>query len=384
MSMKMTRCLAISAIFALLILMTSCSDLGNKEAEAEAEREKALPAQEVRVEKVRRGSITENIAVTGTVKPYRESKLGPKLAGRIGKVHVEEGDLVKEGQPLVSLDTSELLIARDRAVAMLETVKAQVNQAEVQLRNTRREWERLKALYEKKIISEQKFEKMDAAKEMAESQLALARARLNEALKGLEHCEDQLSDAVTRAPFDGVVVGKYVNEGEIVSPMAPRPMIWLMDISRVYVEAEVPEKRFAQIKPGQSAVIAVDGLPGRVFSGRVVLVKPFVNPVSRTFLVKIEIPNPEMLLKSGMFARVKIEVKSIKNALLVPMKAVLQRGGRNIAFVVENGVAKKRELKTGISDEKMIQVLAGLREGELVIVEGNYGMIDGTRVKPVM
>jgi len=311
----------------------------------------------VKVIEAKRGDMQNSLSVTGTFYPWQEAKIESKVAGKIEKFLVKEGDEVEKGKPLVQLEKKERLIA--------------LAQAEASFENAEGDWKRMKELYAKRAISQQQYDKVRSGYKMAKANLDMAQAQL-------DNCD-------IRAPFSGVIVQKFRNEGEMVAqpmgmPSTP-PLVVLMDISRVKVEVDIPEKRIGEVKVGQSAYVTVDGYPDKIFEGRVINVVPFVDPVSRTFKVKIEVPNEGKLLKSGMFARVKMVTKKHQNVLVVPLKAILKRGQEEVVFVVEDSLAHLRRVKTGLSDEGKIEILSGINEGDRVIIEGNYGLTEDTKVE---
>ena len=189
--------------------------------------------------------------------------------------------------------------------------------------------------------------------------------------------------AEVRAPISGTIIRYYVDIGDSVIPQEPMPQepvinITYMDTVRIVVN--VGEEDIAKLRKGEKVRVSVDAYPGENFPGRVVKVAPAVDPRSRKIKTEIEVENIDHRLKPGMFADVEIVFKEHKDVLVVPTIAVLEREGRNILFTVEDGRAKLREVKTGISDDEKIEIVEGLTEGESVIVEGNFGLTDGAKV----
>jgi len=189
--------------------------------------------------------------------------------------------------------------------------------------------------------------------------------------------------AEVKAPIKGTVIRYYVDIGESVIPQEPMPQEPVLNIAymdKVKIVVNVGEKDISKLRKGEKVRVSVDAYPRENFRGRVVRVAPAVDLRSRKVKVELEIENKDHRLKPGMFADVEIIYNEHKNVLVVPRIAVLEKEGRKILFTVEDERAKLREVKTGVSDEEKTEIVEGLTEGESVIIEGNYGLIDGAKV----
>jgi len=190
--------------------------------------------------------------------------------------------------------------------------------------------------------------------------------------------------AEVRAPINGTVIRYYVDIGDAVIPQEPMPQEPVLNIAymdKVKIVVNVGEKDIPKVRKDEKVHISVVAYPGESFLGKVVRVAPAVDPRSRKLNVEVEVDNKDRRLKPGMYADVDIIYKEHKNVLVVPRIAVLEKEGRDILFTVEDGRARLREVKTGASDEERIEIVEGLKEGESVIVEGNYGLPDGAIVE---
>jgi len=189
--------------------------------------------------------------------------------------------------------------------------------------------------------------------------------------------------AEVKAPIKGTVIRYYVDIGDSVIPQEPMPQEPVLNIAymdKVKIVVNVGEKDISKLRKGEKVRVSVDAYPGESFLGRVMRVAPAVDPRSRKVKVELEIENKDHRLKPGMFADVEIIYEEHKNVLVVPRIAVLEREERKVLFTVEDDRAKLREVKTGVSDEEKIEIVEGLTEGESVVIEGNYGLIDGAKV----
>lgn len=190
--------------------------------------------------------------------------------------------------------------------------------------------------------------------------------------------------AEVKSPIEGIVIKYYVDIGDSVIPQEPMPQEPVVNIAymdKVKIVVNVGEKDITKLRKGKKVRVSVDAYPEENFLGRVVKVAPAVDPRSRKLKVELEIENKDHRLKPGMFADVEIIYNEHSNVLVVPRISVLEKEGRTILFTVEDDRAKLREVKTGISDEEKIEIVEGLNEGESVIVEGNYGLVDGAKVE---
>jgi multidrug efflux pump subunit AcrA (membrane-fusion protein) len=185
--------------------------------------------------------------------------------------------------------------------------------------------------------------------------------------------------APVSSPLKGTVGKIYLDKGASVLPNIPLALIINMD--RVKVKIDISERYLLLISKGQIAEVRVDAYPEELFSGKVSRVSPLVNPGSRTAPVEISMANPGHRLKSGMFARVNIAVKEHKDVLTLPRRAILEKGEKKMVFVVEGALARKREVQTGIIRKERVEITGGLKEGERIVIEGNYGLKDGMSVK---
>jgi len=370
----------ISVVIGLALLVCGCQNSGSEEKIAPKASKVAEPAM-VKVVAVKRGDISVPISATGAIFPEYESKIGPKISGTIEIVHVDEGDQVKKGQTLARLDQKDLLIAVRQGQAAVRVAEAQLKEAEVKVGNLRRERERLANLFQKNVISQQRYDDIDTAYSMAVVRVEVIRAQILSCRENLAMAEQKLKDTVIVAPFSGLIVKRFINQGEFVSTMPPSPLFLIMNIDRIKTEVGLPEIHLARINIGNPVEVKVDTYPGITFRGKISTINPMVDPVSRAFKIKVEIPNKDHRLKPGMFARAKIYPEIHKDALIVPFKSVMKREGSTVVFVIDGDTVSLRAVTAGINNEREIEVIDGLGEGEEVVIEGHYGMADKTKVK---
>ncbi len=355
---------------------------------AESQPKKIQPGDANRVQEaiqadvveVRRGDVSRPLVVTGTVLPSLEANVGSKIAGRIEKIAVEEGGEVRQGDLLFRMERSDLLLAEKAARATLAMAEASLREASLAQEKTGRDRERYAALRERKVISQQQLDDSETAHALAASRLDLAKGRLAEAEAGLALSRQRLEDSVVFAPFSGVVVKKTVNEAEIVSPGVP--VIALMAIDRVKAEVEIPETSLTAVKRGTPVRVLLDALPGETFRGAVSRLNARVSPLSRSFKAEIDIPNPARRIQPGMFARITVATDLIRNAIVIPQRAMVTDGRGNPAvFAVREERAVSLGIRTGLIGGGLVEVREGLSAGERVVVGGNYGMEENVQIR---
>ena len=366
----------------VLTLLAGCGSSGSEPKKMRPPEESRAPAAvHADVVEVRRGEVSRPLVLTGTILPAQESNVGAKIAGRIERILVEEGMPVRQGAIIFRMEQRELEMAEKAARAGLAMAEASLREATLTLENVTRDKERMARLYETRTISRQKYDDITTAHALALSRIDLAKAHQSEADANLNLALQRLRDAAVTAPFSGMVVKKYVNEAEVVG--AGVPVIAIMSIDRVKAEVEIPENRLTGVRRGAAVEVALDALSQEVFRGAVSRLNTRVNPQSRCFKAEIDIANPGQRIKPGMFARITIAADIVRNAIVLPSRAlVTDERGNAAVFVVKNDRAVSRRIRPGLAGDSLIEVREGLAAGERVVVAGNYGMEENTLIAP--
>ncbi len=372
---KLTVCLLIPA----LLMTAGCRK--KKKQVAQKAPEKPVPVQ---VATIRNRAFWLTISSIGTAKPDQIVYLKSKIPGKIIRVTVNEGDRIHRGERLLELDPTDYRLAVANAREALKAARLAHEEAVVSLKNIMKDWTRYHRLYEKRVISKQKWDHMDAAKRKAQIFQEITRARVSRAKVALEIAQTNLRHTRIVAPFDGVVTRRLVDPGDRVYTMPPTVLMVVMDISRIKVVSDLPEKEMPLIHPGTPVFISFDALPGKVFEGRITRIYPRVDPVTRNFSIEMDLKNPDRAMKAGMFAHVRVRVKKVQG-LVIPRSALLKIPGTGTyyAFKVTGDTVKKVNLKTGIVQDTFVQVLGGLREGDRVVTVGNAALRTGRKIRIV-
>ncbi len=326
----------------------------------------------VQVRQVEIQSLPEVQVYSGTVEPLERVRLATRIMGWVEKMLVEEGQQVQKGQLLVKLRSKDL-------EARLAQAEASLAEAQAQYENTRVNFKRIESLFKKQAATRKELDDMKTA-------FTSAKAHLEAAKQMKAEVQELLQYTRLIAPFDGVVTRKLVEEGDLASP--GQPILEVETTNQFKIVIQVPESDIQKIRPGMTARIQVAaahiGTNGKSYQGTVTRIIPSANPLSRQFEVQVMLHESGLPIKSGMFARVQLNLGS-KNTLLVPEQAVFKRGQLEGLFVIdENYRAHLRWVQTGKRKDHSVEILAGLNPGEQVVVQSESKLLDGqlVEVKP--
>ena len=253
------------------------------------------PAPAVAAEASAASAASASPFLSGTTEAHRKSTLTPKVSSAVTRVHVREGDVVKQDQPLVTLDTRDFILRSQQAEAARDGAKVQLDAAKL-------DWDRIKSLLAEKAVPQSQFDMIDARYKGAKAGLAAAETAVAMARKAL-------SDSVVRAPFDGLVVKRFVNEGEYASVMPATPLVTIEEIDPVDLRIQVPSTDMAQVVVGSPVHVRLPAT-GQELDLRLTRVVPSSDPHTRTFSAIVEIPNRDHTLRSGLYAEVTLRPRS--------------------------------------------------------------------------
>jgi membrane fusion protein (multidrug efflux system) len=337
------------AVVAVLLALDGCSN-GTAREEDEGADTALVP---VEVQPVTRAAIVAVYSGTAPIEAHEEAVVVAKVGGEVRQIHVEEGDDVKAGQLLARLDGDRL--------------RLEVRETEANLRKLERDYKRQQELAEKGLVAKGTAE--NAKFDLDALQASYDRARL------------ELSYTEIRAPISGVVSARDIKVGNTIQPNAPTFRVTDLDPLIAYVH--IPEKEFRKLAPGQTADVIVDALGGTRFAGRIARISPTVDPQTGTFRAQLEVPDESRRLKPGMFARINIVYERRENALQVPRNAIIDTDGEQSVFTIVKGKAEQQRIRTGLTNNGMVEVVEGLGGGEQIVVIGQAGLKTGTAVRIV-
>lgn len=334
-----------------LLLLATLLGLASCHRDHETTGAGTLPPVTAQVIKVERKAHAATEDVVGTVRPKLRARVEAKISGRIEQLIVAPGQAVKNGEMLATLDAREVQAKLDQARAV--SVQAD------------KDFERLKPLLQTNAISRQDFD-------AAETKQRVAKSAVTEA-------ETMLTHTKIVAPFDGIIARKLADVGDLAMP--GKPLLEIESPALLRFEADVPEALIERVKMGQSLPVGLNAL-AQPITGTVAEIAPIADPGSRTFLVKLDLPQTSGV-RAGQFGRVKVTVGET-DVPLVPASAVKQRGQMELVQLVTDGRVRSRIVKTGKKLNDHVEIIAGLEAGEALIIASSAPARDGqpVEVKP--
>lgn len=328
----------------------------------------------------------------GTIKSRIATIISSKLMGTVKTISVKEGDRFSKGDILLTLDPRQVSAQHRQAKAALAEAR-QAQAAAVSGRGAARAgaqladatYERYLQLMKEDSASQQEFDEIKSghlqAREsliQAESMVTAAAFRVKQAQAAVAAVNVNRQDATIRAPYDGWVGAKLIDEGNLAAP--GMPLLSLEGVGGYRIDTVIPEKHIQAITLNQKVSVHIDTLKGESMEGTVFAISPAADSRSHTFLVKISIPDEESIL-SGMFARVSIPLAQSRK-LIIPSSAVIHQGQLTGLFLVDDTqTARFRLIRTGRTFDRTVEVLSGLREGDRYVISPSVKLVDGARVE---
>ncbi|MEE4198566.1 MAG: efflux RND transporter periplasmic adaptor subunit [Bacteroidales bacterium] len=339
----------VGLLAAVMLLSFAC----NREDNVTSTPNEEEDSSPVRTEKIKKETITRTIEYTANLVAYKEIHYPPASPGRIDKILVDVDDRVTRGQVLVEMDKTQLM------------------QAKAQYENARFNFQSIDTLYRLGSASKQQYEATKMQYEMAKSQYLFAQ-----------------ENSILESPIDGIVTGKYFEDGELYSgtpntPAGKSAVLSLMQINPVKANVSISQSYFPLIKKGMSARVRTDIYPGKLFEGAVNKVYPTIDAATRTFQVEIIIKNSKEILRPGMFATIEIELKDVET-IVVPAISVLKLEGTNERYVFVNDQGKAKQINVQLGkrfDDKIELVSSQIKVGDELIVEGQANLLDGSQLE---
>jgi RND family efflux transporter MFP subunit len=360
--------MVVLVIMLLLIVVSGC---GKKKEEA------AQDVINVETAVVKVMDITKYAGYSGRVKGSNEEAVIPKLAHRVTAVYVTEGQSVRQGQVIASLDSSKLDTAVQQAEAALASARAALAANEVQRQTALNNYNRMIELHNALAASDQSLEAAKAQYDAlntgaAEAGVAQAQAALSLALQNLSDCQ-------ITSPMDGIIGRVDVVVGDTTSTQSPVAVI--NNTADLEVEVKVSEADISSVQAGTAVKIKIDAVGKEPHSGTVKSVASVADQVTRTYPVKISLPNNAAAqVKSGMFAEVMLGTQHRTGVIGIPMVAVLPKSGENTVYIInEENRAQAVVVQTGLNDGAYTEITGGLQVGQRVVTRGNT-LIDETSV----
>ncbi|MDP2874577.1 MAG: efflux RND transporter periplasmic adaptor subunit [Holophaga sp.] len=343
-------------------------------------------------DRITKGDIRETITASGEIQARTKISIGTSVMGEIKALHVKDGQDVKAGQPLVTIDQERLKQGLIQATAALEGVRQDSGRMKAAKTRAEENFTRMESLYKQGLISDEEYRQARLNRDTSALSFQSSEASIHQSQANLASMKDSLSKSELRAPISGRVTGLKALKGETAIPgqsNLPGAMLMVIsDMSEIIAEIKVNESEVVRTRIGQTAQVMVESFPGRVFPGKVYEVATASEKIGQDanmYLVKValEMTSADVAsLRPGMSARAIVLTNEAKGVLRVPLQSVLEREGtmedaqkkgllspegRNVAFVVKDGRATERTVKTGIANTQFIEVKDGLQENEQVL-----------------
>ncbi|MBN2538791.1 MAG: efflux RND transporter periplasmic adaptor subunit [Deltaproteobacteria bacterium] len=333
---------------------------------------------------VRKAMIRDVGNFTGTLLPDSKFIVAPKIAGKLKKVLIDIGDEVKRGQLIAVLDGDEFVQQVDQARAELDVARANVEENRSVLNLARREFERAKALREKKIVSESELDAAEAQYKASIAKQKVAGAQVAQKEAELKTAQVRLNYTRIRASWENgsefrIVGERFVDEGTMLTANAP--IATIIDIHSLKAVIHVIERDYPQMKTGHTARITTDAYPDKTFTGTIARIAPILEEATRQARVEFAIPNPMKLLKPGMFVRVEIEFARHDNATVVPLNVLTRHNGQRGIFLADKETMMVRliPVTVGIISGEMAEIVDPPLSGMVVSV-GQHLLEDGSAI----
>lgn len=355
-------------ICCLAILTAGCKGK-IKEGKVEVQRP---VVRDVKVSEVKKFPVEDYHETSGSVKAQNVAVISSRMMGEVTALNVKEGDFVKTGQTILTVDDRDIAEKIKAAEAGYREALKGLEAAKQNRSLTDITYQRYKRLHDEKALSQQELDQIETQKKVADIEYERAQEIVKRAKAGLSEAKVYHGYTRVTAPFSGIVTEKKIEKGSMAVPGSP--LLTIEDTSSYRIDVNVDERFSGIIRRGLPVDVLIDSI-GLQTKASVSEVVPAIDPMSRTFLVKINLKATG--LRSGLYARVRIPVGG-RETILIPAKAVIEKGQLTGVYTVnDKGIVSFRPVRTGKNYGENIEVLSGLNQGEKVITEGIDKVIDG-------
>lgn len=337
----------------------------------------------VRTEILRADStISSRIVQNMQVDAVNRVELLPRVTGRLLELHVKQGDVVKKGQVVATLEHEQQDALILSTIAQAASARADTEKARAEMLNAKTDLDRYSRLVKEGFSTQQQYDAIQTEYTSAEASYRAALAKEEQYEAEEKRVKSEKNDYIIRAPIDGIVLNDYsLTAGAMISPSSP--LLDIADPRMLKATLRVPELKIFNVAVGMPVALRFDALPGESFDGSVTRIDQYVDPATRTSSVEIALDNEKQAggrLRPGMFGQAAIVEKAYANSLTIPEGALHASENGHYVYVVRDGKAVRRDVKTGIQEGGRIQLLEGLAEGDEVITFGGNNLRDGESV----
>jgi len=362
-------------LISISIIIFNC---GEKTSE---EIEKVIPIA-VKTSEVANQDIHGVLGFFGNIEGEQAVKVYSTIPNRVTNLYVEIGDKVRRGQVLATISADKISEGVTQAEAGYEATLAQYNTTEA-------EFQRVQKLFDENVVSQSHYDAVKAQRDASKSSVKQMEAALSAA-------KSQYQDTRITSPITGVVSMKNYELGDMAAPQMP--FFEVVDMNPVKVSINVIERYLGLVKPGLDATLTVNSYPGETFKGKVSLVNPTLDAMTRTASAEIILDNSDLKLKPGMFANVEVITEEKKDVPVIPTYAIIEKtvldysGGKistgkvkidKFVFTLQDSIALKRKIETGIEHNNLVEILSGIETGEILVIQGQHILLDSSLVNIV-
>lgn len=370
---------AVVALLLFLMLAASCS----RDARSVSTAASRAQSTEVRVVYPETVELESAIAITGSLRSAVQVDVKTEQPGKLLVAPPREGEPVTRGQVIARLDDTQYRLSEQQARATVSVAQASLDRARIGVQHADRELERARQVQASGGITIKDFQTAEWAARDARAQVQVAEAQWQQARETLALAQKRLHDCTIVSPISGHVQEHVHNAGIYLD--THQTLARLVDNSQLELEATVPARELSRLHPGQAVRFIVDSFPAQSFPGSLLNLAPAVLEQSRALKLRIRVPNPQGLLKAGMFVRGVVITGTRAGALVLPASAVLRNAAdpaRGAVLVAEKGMVRRREVELGIERDDKLEIVRGLGKAEAVLADPQAAPAEGERVQP--
>ena len=401
---KGSKSLFLAALVVTAALAAACGNSQAKdETKAASNSQPAAtpPPVDVATAQAITRNLQRDVEVVGSFAADEEVAVSAQAAGELSQLNVDFGGYVSQGQVIATIDQRASKLKVEQAEATLKQTLARLGMkegenfdsnrnADVRVAKSQLDWAKLELdrsmkLIEKGDIPRSSYDEKVTNHNLAQARYQAALDSVNQQLAAVEQqraalalAKKALADTVVRSPISGAVKEKHASRGAYLTVNGK--IVTLVKINPLRLRADVPESSAAAVRTGQTVNVTVDAFPNRTFTGRVARIGPSLDEKTRALTIEAEVANAGNLLRPGMFAKSRLITTANAPAVMVPQRAVALAAGLSKVFVIENGKAVERIVKTGATDGDLIEIVEGVKDGEIVAVSNLDKLQSGTNV----
>lgn len=384
---------------ALAAFCGGCADSGRTATAQDSDRNTASAA-EVEVTTPSRRDVSRQVELPASIQAFQESTLYSRVSGYLSSIDVDIGDRVSDRQPLAKIDVPDLVDEYRELEARLAVNQAKLRGAEAELESARAEsslqevtFRRIESVREQEpdVMPQQTVDEARAKHESARAAVKVAESRIDQIDKDQKHLEASMNRLRTlidfadvRAPFGGVVTERFVDPGTLLqtgtSSRIVQRIVTVADFDRVRVFLDVPESEVPFVQVGDAVTLTVDAMPGKEFEGEVTRFARVLDPATRTMKTEIVMPNPDWMLRPGMYGRATLSLDERSGAVSIPAEALRVDGAGTFVYSVVDGRVKRVNVEAAIADGAVVEITSGLSGNELIVVAAKGPITDGSPV----